>query len=276
MKIDGRELKKQLESFVHDEDKAITMMNLYDRWQDEKDYEDFAEYVAAMVKGYDLIEKALTKGTKRPFGFKVESSDGFKGHIKLKVTRSDYVLQGHWQMPAEWKNDKKAAPKESYNYKVNMKAVINPDFLNDHELDHVDFSKPTIDYNVKCETLSECSIRCRMFIKKHNLGCGNWAGGQIWDADGNKVGHVSYNGRIWDENDKEIDVKMTPVKEPKINKTKADKVLGILKLTSCMETEWIAERLNTSKASVQSMVSRLRKDGHRIDNVDGRYVLRQD
>jgi hypothetical protein len=41
--------------------------NLYERWQDEKDYEDFNEYVAAMMKSMPTGAK-LIKGTKRPFG----------------------------------------------------------------------------------------------------------------------------------------------------------------------------------------------------------------
>lgn len=40
---------------------------LYKRWQDEKDYEDFNEYVAVMMKSMPTGSK-LIKGTKRPFG----------------------------------------------------------------------------------------------------------------------------------------------------------------------------------------------------------------
>ena len=46
---------------------AQKFLNLYERWQDEKDYEDFNEYVAAMMKSMPN-EAKLIKGTKRPFG----------------------------------------------------------------------------------------------------------------------------------------------------------------------------------------------------------------
>lgn len=44
------------------------MSYLYWRWQDEKEYEDFADYAAEMKK---LLPADFTfiKGTKRPFGF---------------------------------------------------------------------------------------------------------------------------------------------------------------------------------------------------------------
>jgi hypothetical protein len=40
---------------------------LYDRWQDEKDHEDFKDYVEAMMKMMPS-GATLVKGTKRPFG----------------------------------------------------------------------------------------------------------------------------------------------------------------------------------------------------------------
>lgn len=37
---------------------------------------------------------------------------------------------------------------------------------------------------------------CRSFIDQHNLGGGNWVGGQIYYR-GEPIAHVAYNGRIW-------------------------------------------------------------------------------
>lgn len=42
-------------------------LNLYERWLDEKDYENFNKYVTAMMKSMPTGAK-LIKGTKRPFG----------------------------------------------------------------------------------------------------------------------------------------------------------------------------------------------------------------
>lgn len=32
----------------------------------------------------------------------------------------------------------------------------------------------------------------------------DWGGSILVDANGKRIGRVSYNGRVWDENDKEI------------------------------------------------------------------------
>lgn len=37
---------------------------------------------------------------------------------------------------------------------------------------------------------------CR-FIVEHQVGSGNWVGGQVLDGCGQQVAHVSYNGRVW-------------------------------------------------------------------------------
>ena len=45
---------------------------LWERWQDEHEYEDFNDYFKAVKECIPEI----TKMTKRPFGFKAECSDG--------------------------------------------------------------------------------------------------------------------------------------------------------------------------------------------------------
>lgn len=57
-------------------------------------------------------------------------------------------------------------------------------------------------------SLLEASKVCREFIEANNFGCSNWYGttgsggkdvGCIYDAEGNFVARVSYNGRIWQD-----------------------------------------------------------------------------
>jgi RimJ/RimL family protein N-acetyltransferase len=48
----------------------------------------------------------------------------------------------------------------------------------------------------------EASAVARAYIEAHGLGGGNWAGGEIRDADTHEpVGRISYNGRYWPVND---------------------------------------------------------------------------
>jgi len=57
------------------------MFNLYERWQDEKEYEDFNDYVETFKKH---IPETI-KGLKRPFGFIVKCSDGnLKTSVKVQ------------------------------------------------------------------------------------------------------------------------------------------------------------------------------------------------
>lgn len=63
------------------------------------------------------------------------------------------------------------------------------------------FPKPEI---VKVKTFAEASDACRAYIVKYDLGGGNWGGyGHIWIGS-KHVGRVSFNGRVWDNDGKEI------------------------------------------------------------------------
>ena len=44
---------------------------------------------------------------------------------------------------------------------------------------------------------------CMDYISHNGLGGGNWSGGKIF-VGGKQVAKVSYNGRLWDMQDKEI------------------------------------------------------------------------
>jgi len=75
--IEGRkEIMGQLVEKV-----AETMCSLYDRWQDEKDYEEFSDYAKAMKKE---VGSGFVKATKRPFGFIVQM-EGFPYKARVSV-----------------------------------------------------------------------------------------------------------------------------------------------------------------------------------------------
>ena len=62
------------------------LFNLYERWQDEKEYEDIADYLTAFQKS---ISQAYAM-TKRPFGVKCKGSDG---NIHVFVKRKGKTIQ---------------------------------------------------------------------------------------------------------------------------------------------------------------------------------------
>jgi len=60
-------------------------------------------------------------------------------------------------------------------------------------------SKEVIFFEV--ESFSEASILCKQYINKFNFCSSNWSGGLIVDEDFNFIANVSFNGRIWDNED---------------------------------------------------------------------------
>jgi len=48
-----------------------------------------------------------------------------------------------------------------------------------------------------CTSIDECRKAVLDYIEKHDLGGGNWTGGDVYSC-GEMVGRISYNGRFWD------------------------------------------------------------------------------
>jgi hypothetical protein len=57
---------------------------------------------------------------------------------------------------------------------------------------------------VNVRDLAEARERCLHFIVHNDLGGGNFSGGEVRDDANKTIARVSYNGRVWDTNDKEI------------------------------------------------------------------------
>lgn len=88
------------------------------------------------------------------------------------------------------------ALKLSWNTKfyVELGAVGNTDYGHRDRLRHA-FVRKT---RVPVDSLAEASRVTQDFIREHELGGGNWTGGDVMDEKGRFVAYVSYNGRIWD------------------------------------------------------------------------------
>ena len=56
---------------------------------------------------------------------------------------------------------------------------------------------------VPVNSYAEASKVSQDYIRRNHLGAGNWTGGKIYQGR-TKVGHVSYNGRVWDIEGNEI------------------------------------------------------------------------
>lgn len=77
--------------------------------------------------------------------------------------------------------------------KVLLSSVGNPDFgQNPNEslygCEH--------DMEVEVDSFEKASLLCQEFIRRNDLGGGNWSGGLITEGK-KKLANVSYNGRVW-------------------------------------------------------------------------------
>lgn len=77
--------------------------------------------------------------------------------------------------------------------RVKLKAVPDPDYA-PHTHEGSVYLNPA---PATVSSLEEAAHTCRAFITEHDLGGGNWAGGEVVDVTGRPVAYVSYNGRTW-------------------------------------------------------------------------------
>ena len=85
------------------------------------------------------------------------------------------------------------------NLEMKLSSCGNSDFGEDPEKS----LSPTKVVNV--ESFAEASMIAMNYIRKYELGSGNWDGGQIFQNN-KQVAYVSLNGRVWDMNSEEIDI----------------------------------------------------------------------
>jgi hypothetical protein len=87
-------------------------------------------------------------------------------------------------------------------YAVHLKAVSNPDYEDDPRDPRGHLSIPA--NMAPVASLREASLVVRTFIDSHDLGGGNWAGGEVYTLDErfgtpkDLIAKVSYNGRVWE------------------------------------------------------------------------------
>lgn len=83
---------------------------------------------------------------------------------------------------------------------VKLSSCGNPDFRQNP--DEPLYGCPD-EFYAHVATFKGASELCTRYINRWELGGGNWSGGQVYNGD-KQIAKVSYNGRVWDMNDKEI------------------------------------------------------------------------
>lgn len=96
-----------------------------------------------------------------------------------------------------------AALPEKPMLRVELGYAPNPDIQGDGYWGPlVDPATPVM---IDVKDFAEASAVCRAYIERNGLGGGNWTGGEVVDmVTAERVAHVSYNGRVWGLDGKEI------------------------------------------------------------------------
>ena len=77
------EVKASLRTIIQSDTAGDKIAYLYSRWEDEKEYEDWAEYEEVLRKLTPVWAK-FVKGLKRPFGFRLDYGD-IQADITMKA-----------------------------------------------------------------------------------------------------------------------------------------------------------------------------------------------
>lgn len=82
-------------------------------------------------------------------------------------------------------------------------------FQSSRNVQSEELSKPRDFIYYHVDSLKDASSLCRMFIKYYDLGSSSWTGGRVIDEESNFIAHISYNGRVWaDENYPSEEIKL--------------------------------------------------------------------
>lgn len=88
-------------------------------------------------------------------------------------------------------------------YTVTLSHASNPDITGGYWEPPVDSGRKK---RVGVASFNEASRVCMDYLKKNQIGAGNWTGGEVL-CNGKIAGRISYNGRAWCPDGQEIDLK---------------------------------------------------------------------
>ncbi|MFA8434143.1 MAG: hypothetical protein ACEPOZ_06475 [Marinifilaceae bacterium] len=83
-------------------------------------------------------------------------------------------------------------------YTLELSSTINIDVISQasSSVRWEEMAKKLEPERISINSFEEAQSICLDYIKYHNLGGGNWTGGQILDSSNNLVARIHYNGRI--------------------------------------------------------------------------------
>lgn len=83
-------MKKQDFWKIFDDKYSSLLMQLYERWQDEKDYEDIKDYLKLLQSRIIIEGVEVYAITKKPFGIKCKCEDG---NMQIRIKNERYCIR---------------------------------------------------------------------------------------------------------------------------------------------------------------------------------------
>lgn len=88
--------QEKINCLINNNKVVNTFVNLWGRWQDEKEYEDIRDYASVLIgsiqKNCPELGAILHSVTTRPFGIKVVMNDAYLWHIFVKADGNSLVF----------------------------------------------------------------------------------------------------------------------------------------------------------------------------------------
>lgn len=88
--------QEKINCLINNDKVVNTFVNLWGRWQDEKEYEDIRDYASVLIgcvqKNCPELGAILHSVTTRPFGIKVVMNDAYLWHIFVKAEGNALVF----------------------------------------------------------------------------------------------------------------------------------------------------------------------------------------
>ena len=174
---------------------------------------------------------------------------------KHKAEAKKVLMQAHaageqWAMPTRNPAKGKTSSKRKTSYLLHVASVPNYDIVDRGGAyeGYWQGGYPVEDRWVPVGSIQEAQQYVELIIRRHELGGGNWAGGEVVDRKTHKaVGQISYNGRFWPAEEAKQNPSVKPPKVPvggmvkiqfpsgnfgiyRANKSKPDTMLSMVKL----------------------------------------------
>lgn len=182
------------------EDGQWTVFSESDKWKKRDEFEGGLANEKDAIHMAKLSAGVINEADPEEAFMKNEFSGGGVIDSRLSLLKKMDAKNPSATLKARIKLLEKMAKKSANGIEVTLGAEPNPDYDKGSHEGTISIGT----HRVKVKDIEEARNKVRTFIDENDLGSGNFNGGELY-SDGKKIGYISYNGRVWDLNDKPMD-----------------------------------------------------------------------